>query len=102
MEDVFVGRGCFAVVKVQLFQGIKVAVKELLPRTVLADVLQEASIFSKLSHPCVPYLFGIYIRQQPYKTVMLSRRNSLLQKVHGLFFVLNYWRLYAIYMTKFV
>ncbi len=70
VEDVFVGRGCFAVVKLQLFRGIEVAVKELLPRTVLADVLHEASILLQLSHPYVPYLFGICTRQQPYKIVM--------------------------------
>ena len=66
----FVGRGCFAVVKLQLFRGIKVAVKKVLPRTVLADVHHEASILMQLSHPYVPYLFGVCTHQQPYKIVM--------------------------------
>lgn len=70
IKDVFVGRGCFAVVKLQLFRGIKVAVKEVLPRTVLADVHHEASILMQLSHPYVPYLFGVCTQQQPYKIVM--------------------------------
>ena len=70
IEDVFVGRGCFAVVKLQLFRGIKVAVKEVLPRTVLSDVHHEASIIMRLSHPYVTYLFGVCTHQHPYKIVM--------------------------------
>ena len=64
------GHGCFAVVKLQLFRGIKVVVKELLPRTVLADVHHEASILMKLSQPYVPYLFGVCTHQHPYKIMM--------------------------------
>ena len=57
IEDVFVGCGCFAVVKLQLFRGIKVAVKEVLPRTVLADVHHEASILSNFpTHTFHTYL----------------------------------------------
>ena len=70
IEDVFVGRGCFTVVKLQLFRGIKVAVKEVLPRTVLSDVHHEASIIMRLSHPYVTYLFGVCTHQHPYKIVM--------------------------------
>lgn len=69
-EDLFIGRGSFAVVKLQSFRGIKVAVKELLPRTLLTDVLHESSILVKLSHPYVPYLFGICTRKQAYKIIM--------------------------------
>ena len=47
----FVGRGCFGVVKVQLFRGIQVAVKEFLPRSLKADVMHEASILVGLCHP---------------------------------------------------
>ena len=36
-SEVFLGQGSFAVVKLKLFRGIPVAVKELQPRTLLAD-----------------------------------------------------------------
>ena len=45
-RDLYVGRGSFGVVKLQLFRGMMVAVKELLPHTNLADVLEEARILS--------------------------------------------------------
>lgn len=44
------GQGSFAVVKLKLFRGIQVAVKELQPRTLLADVKKEAYILAQLSH----------------------------------------------------
>lgn len=69
-EDAYIGRGSFAVVKLQSFRGLKVAVKELLPRTLLTDVFREASILIKLSHPYVPYLFGVCTREKPYRIVM--------------------------------
>ena len=50
MLELYVGRGSFGVVKLQLFRGIKVAVKELLPRTNLLDVRHEAQILSKLRY----------------------------------------------------
>ena len=37
-SEIFLGQGSFAVVKLKLFRGIQVAVKELQPRTLLADV----------------------------------------------------------------
>lgn len=66
----FVARGSFAVVKLQSFRGIKVAVKELLPRTNLVDVHHEAFILARLSHPYLPYLFGICITEKPYRIVI--------------------------------
>lgn len=54
-----VGQGSFGVVKMKVFRGIKVAVKELRPRTVLSDVRNEACTLAKLCHPFLPYLFGI-------------------------------------------
>ena len=61
-----IGQGSFGVVKVQLYRGISVAVKEALPRTLLADVRREASILAQFSHPHVPYLFGVCLRSRPY------------------------------------
>ena len=69
-EDAYVGRGSFAVVKLQSFRGLKVAVKELLPQTLMTDVLHEASMLTKLSHPYVPYLFGVCTHQRPYRIIM--------------------------------
>ena len=68
--EMFLGRGSFGIVKLQTFRGIKVAVKEMLPQTVLCDVRHEAHILAKLSHPFVPYLFGVCTASQPYRIVM--------------------------------
>ena len=69
-ETYFIGRGSFSLVKLQSFRGIKVAVKELLPRTNLVDVRHEASILTRLCHPYVPYLFGMCTSKVPYRIVM--------------------------------
>lgn len=63
-------QGSFTVVKMKLFRGIKVADKELQPRTVLSDVRKEAYTLAKLCHPHLPYLFGVCTKSQPYKIVM--------------------------------
>ena len=47
----YVGRGSFGVVKLKLYQGIYVAVKEFLPCTMLDDVGSEAELFSCFCHP---------------------------------------------------
>ena len=39
--DDFVGRGSFGRVKVQLYRGVLVAVKQFLPRAVMQDVLMK-------------------------------------------------------------
>ena len=59
------GRGCFGIVRVQLYRGIQVAVKEFLPKSVVADVMHEASILAYLCHPYLPLLFGV-CTQQPF------------------------------------
>lgn len=64
------GQGSFAVVKLKLFRGIQVAVKELQPRTLLADVKKEAYILAQLSHPFLPFLFGICTVTEPYRIVI--------------------------------
>ena len=71
--EVFVGCGSFGVVRLQFFRGIKVAVKELLPRTLSSDVLNEAMILPCYCHPYLPHLFGIAtLQQQPYRIVMIN------------------------------
>ena len=68
--EVYVGQGSFGVVKLKLFRGIKVAVKELQPLTMLKDVKREACNLAKLCHPFLPYIFGVCTKKQPYKIVM--------------------------------
>ncbi len=68
--ELFIGRGSFGVVKLQVFRQMDVAVKEMLPRTVLSDVLHEARILALLCHPFVPYLFGVCTTAKPYRIVM--------------------------------
>ena len=62
-DSTYIGRGSFGVVKLVRYRGIDVAVKELLPHTLLVDVQHEATIMSRLSHPSMPLLFGIYLIQ---------------------------------------
>ena len=69
-EDLWIGRGSFGVVKIQLYRGIKVVCKELRVKTLLQDVHSEASILMRLSHPYLPYLFGVCTTAEPYRLVM--------------------------------
>ena len=83
---IYVGRGSFGVVRLQFYHGIKVAVKEMLPRTLLTDVQEEAAILTRLCHPYLPYLFGCCTSNKPYRLVMqfhgLEGNNSVtLQKL---------------------
>ena len=67
--DVWIGRGSFGVVKLQIYRGVEVAVKELLPKTLLADLQHEAKIIMNLCHPNLPFLFGICTKSPSYKLV---------------------------------
>ena len=69
-QECYVGRGSFGVVKLQLYGGIYVAVKELLQRSVKEDVKNEADILAGLCHPFLPYLFGICTNSRPFKIIM--------------------------------
>ena len=51
----YIGRGSFGIVKLQLYRGIYVAVKQFLPRTFINDILNEAKCLTKLSHPNLPH-----------------------------------------------
>ena len=66
----YIGRGSFGIVKLQLYRGIYVAVKQFLPRTFISDVLHEAKCLMKLSHPNLPQFFGICTEELPYCIVM--------------------------------
>ncbi len=66
-QEHYLGRGSFGVVRLQLYRGIYVAVKELLPKSVKEDVKHEAEILATLCHPFLPQLFGICTRTQPLR-----------------------------------
>ena len=65
----YIGRGSFGVVKLKLYRGIYVAVKEVLPRTLLFDVIKEAEMVSHFTHPSLPHLFGICVDKTPYSII---------------------------------
>lgn len=71
-KEFFIGRGSFGVVRMQVYRGIKVAVKEFLPRTIATDVLHEASIMTRLCHPNLPMLFGVCLQSQPYRRIVMQ------------------------------
>lgn len=66
----YIGRGSFGVVRMQVYCGIEVAVKELLPRTLATDVRNEARVFASFCHPYLPLSFGVHTASRPYKIVM--------------------------------
>lgn len=67
--NTYVGRGSFGVVKLKVYRGIYVAVKEFLPRTLLDDVIKEAELLSHFSHPNLPHCFGICVEKTPYSII---------------------------------
>ena len=66
----YLDRGSFGVATSQVYCGIYVAVKEPLPCTCISDVISEAMILSQLSHPNLPYCFGVCSRKTPYSIVV--------------------------------
>ena len=70
LKECFLGRGSFGIVRLQMYHNMKVAVKELLPRTVSEDVTMEALILVSLCHPYLPFLFGICLKEKPYRIIM--------------------------------
>ena len=54
-KEHFIGRGSFSIVKVQYYRGVLVVVK----RFLVHNIIKEATIVSKLSHPCLPFLYGV-------------------------------------------
>ena len=56
-QPVYLGRGSFGIVRLQIYRGIDVAVKELLPRAMLTDLMHETQILASLCHPtCLEYV----------------------------------------------
>jgi hypothetical protein len=69
-EEKYIGRGSFSIVKVQLYRGLKVAVKRYLPRCVKDDVKREAAILCRLCHPFLPLLIGVSTTTESYYLIM--------------------------------
>ena len=68
--ETYLGSGSFSIVKLQLYRGIKVAVKHFRAGSLQEDVLNEAKILSSLCHPNLPYLFCVCISTKPHRLVM--------------------------------
>lgn len=58
------------IVRVQLYQGTQLAVKEFLPKPVVANVMLQASILAYLCRPYLPLIFGVCTQKQFIGTVM--------------------------------
>ena len=69
-ESTYVGRGSFGLVRVQLYRGMLVAVKEFLPHSTAVDVRNEAKVLSTFCHPYLPFLFGVNTAVRPFMLVM--------------------------------
>ena len=54
----YIGQGSFGIVKLQLYHGIYVAVKQFLPWTFINDIRNETKCVMKLSHPNLPHFLG--------------------------------------------
>lgn len=68
--ETYIGRGSFAVVKLQTYRGFNVAVKKFLPSTVQVDVQREAEVLAQFCHHYLPMLFGVVTSTAPYKIIM--------------------------------
>ena len=64
-----IGEGSFGECSKMIYCGIPVAVKKFNELSSFPDVIREASILGKLSHPNIPVLLGI-CTTQPYSLVM--------------------------------
>ena len=69
-EKLHVGLGSFGILMHHTYRGIHVAIKEMLPKTMLCDIKKEANLMANLCHPSVPHFFGICTSDKPYRIVM--------------------------------
>ena len=51
--------------------------KEFLPKTVVADVINEASLLSSLCHPYLPLLFGVCTHHRPLRLMQFHAFQGL-------------------------
>ena len=67
--EIFLGRGSFSIVRLKVYRGMHVAVKQFRTQALKLDVDNEALFLSSLCHPYLPYLFGVCSAAQPYRIV---------------------------------
>ncbi len=65
------GKGIFGKCSLKMYQGQMVATKEFRNGVSKEEVVREASILSRLSHPGVPFVLGMDLSMTPYIMVML-------------------------------
>ena len=68
--EVYLGQGSFSIVKLKIYRGVHVAVKQYRACTQKADVVNEATVLARLCHPNLPYFFGMCTQSSPYRLVM--------------------------------
>ena len=68
--ETYIGRGSFAIVKLQIYRGFNVAVKKFLTSTMRVDVHKEAEVLAQFCHPYLPMLFGVVTSTVPYRMIM--------------------------------
>ena len=68
--ETHLGSGSFSIVKLQVYRGIRVAVKQFRSGSFKEDVLNEARTLSSLCHPNLPFLFSVCTSVKPYLLVM--------------------------------
>ena len=64
-EEHYLGRGSFGVVKLQLYRGVHVAVKEFCSRTIKEDVKKEAGVLASLCHHIFLTSLGFVLLPNP-------------------------------------
>ena len=69
-ETLYLGRGSFGIVRLQIYRDLKVAVKEYLPRSIKNDVEREAAFLTRICHSYLPLLIGVCTEELPYRLVM--------------------------------
>lgn len=77
------GWGLFGLVKQQLYSGIYVAVKELVPRSVKEDIPDILATLS-VCHPCLPYLSGVCTTSEPFRYGFIDVSTTALPLSHTL------------------
>ena len=57
--ETYLGSGSFSIVRLQIYHGIKVVVKQFRACSFKDDVAKEAKFLTGLCHPNLPYVFGV-------------------------------------------
>lgn len=66
----YLGTGSFSTVRLKIYRGMHVAVKQFRSGSFKDDVINEAKMIMRLCHPNLPYLFGVCTKSRPHCLVM--------------------------------